>query len=106
MVASPVAAGPRRARVVVAAFAALLSLPAAAQKQLTLEEVSARKPPDYSPAHGGETVTVRGVVSAPAYHFPGYTLLAIDDGRFGAVVGAFQSPQPHNRLDGLHPGEE
>jgi GAF domain-containing protein/CheY-like chemotaxis protein len=86
--------------------AALLSLPAAAQKQLTLEEVSARKPPDYGPAHGGETVTVRGVVSAPAYHFPGYTLLAIEDGRFGAVIAENQAPQPDTRLDALHPGEE
>jgi GAF domain-containing protein/CheY-like chemotaxis protein len=86
--------------------AALLSLPAAAQKQLTLEEVGARKPPDYGPAHSGETVTVRGVVSAPAYHFPGYTLLAIEDGRFGAIVAALQAPQPDTRLDALHPGEE
>jgi GAF domain-containing protein/CheY-like chemotaxis protein len=91
---------------VAAVFAALLALPAAAQKQLTLEEVGARKPPDYSPAHGGETVIVRGVVSAPAYHLPGYALVAIDDGRFGAVVAAFQAPQPDTRLDGLHPGEE
>jgi GAF domain-containing protein/CheY-like chemotaxis protein len=87
-------------------FAALLSLPAAAQKHLTLEEVSARKPPGYSAAHGGETVTVRGVVSAPAYHFPGYTVLAIDDGRFGAVLSELQAPQADTRLDGLHPGEE
>jgi GAF domain-containing protein/CheY-like chemotaxis protein len=87
-------------------FAALLCLPAAAQKQLSLEEVSARKPPDFSPAHAGETVTVRGVVSASAYHFPGYTLLAIDDGRFGAVLAALQAPQPDTRLDGLHAGEE
>jgi len=86
--------------------AALVSLPAAAQQQLTLEEVSARKPPDYGPAHDGETVTVRGVVSAAAYHFPGYTLLAIDDGRFGAVVASLQAPQPDTRLDALHPGEE
>src|SRR5271157_5605560 len=106
MVASPVAAGPRRARVVVAAFAALLSFPAAAQKQLTLEEVSARTPPDYGPAHGGQTVTVRGVVSAPAYHLPGYTLLAMDDGRFGAVLAVLQAPEPDTRLDALHPGEE
>jgi len=106
MVASPVAAGPRRARVVAAAFAALLSFPAAAQKQLALEEVSARTPPEYGPAHGGETVTVRGVVSAPAFHFPGYTLLAMDDGRFGAVLADFQVPQPNTRLDALNPGEE
>jgi len=106
MVASPIAGGLRRARVAAAVFAALLSFPAVAQKQLTLEEVSARKPPDYSTAHGGETVTVRGVVSAPAYHFPGYDLLAIDDGRFGAVVAELQAPQPNTRLDALHPGEE
>jgi GAF domain-containing protein/CheY-like chemotaxis protein len=86
--------------------AALLSLPAAAQKQLTLEEVGTRKPPDYNPAHAGETVTVRGVVSAPAYHFPGYTLVAIDDGRFGVVITALQEPRPDTRLDGLHSGEE
>jgi len=92
--------------VVAAVFAALLSFPAAAQKQLTLEEVNARTPPDSGPAHGGETVAVRGVVSAPAYHFSGYSLLAIEDGRFGAVVATLQAPQPDGRLDGLHPGEE
>jgi signal transduction histidine kinase len=89
-----------------ALLAALVSFPAAAQKQLTLEEVSARKPPDYSPIHAGERVTVHGVVSAPAYHFPSYALVAIDDGRFGAVVAALQAPQPDTRLDGLRPGEE
>jgi GAF domain-containing protein/CheY-like chemotaxis protein len=92
--------------VAAAVFAVLLSLPAAAQKQLSLEEVGARKLPDYSPAHGGEKVTVRGVVSAPAFHLPGYALVAIDDGRFGAVIAAPQAPQADTRLDGLHPGEE
>ena len=66
MVAGPIADGSRRALAVATVFAALLPFPAAAQKRLTLEEVSARKPPDYSPVHSGETVTVRGVVSAPA----------------------------------------
>jgi GAF domain-containing protein/CheY-like chemotaxis protein len=89
-----------------AVFAALLLFPAAAQNRLTPEEVSARKPPDYTPAHGGQKVTVRGVVSAPAFHFPGYALVAIDDGRFGAVVATVQAPKPDSRLDGLHPGEE
>ena len=106
MAASPVAGGLRRVRVVAAAFAALVSLPAAAQKPLSLEEVSARKPPDYAPAHSGEAVIVRGVVSASAYHFPGYTLVPIDDGRFGAVIASVQAPQPDTRLDGLNPGEE
>jgi len=106
MVARQIAGGLRRAHVVGVVFAALLSFPSAAQKQLTLEEVNARRPPDSGPAHSGETVTVRGVVSAPAYHFPDYALLAIDDGRFGAVVAAVQAPQPDARLDGLHPGDE
>ena len=106
MVARQIAGGLRRAHVVGAVFAALLAFPSAAQKQLTLEEVNARRPPDSGPAHSGETVTVRGVVSAPAYHFPDYALLAIDDGRFGAVVAAVQAPQPDARLDGLHPGDE
>src|ERR1035437_3001437 len=106
MFAGPIKGGVRRVRVVAAVLMALASVPAAAQKQLTLEEVGARKPPDYSPAHGGEKVIVRGVVSASAYRFPGYTLVAIDDGRFGAVVAALQAPQPDTRLDGLHPGEE
>jgi GAF domain-containing protein len=86
MAAGPIEDGLRRALAVGAVFAALLSFPAAAQKRLTLEEVSARHPPDYSPVHGGETVTVRGGVSAPAYHFPGYALVAIEDGRFGMLV--------------------
>ena len=106
MVAGPITGSLRCGRVAAVMCAALLSLPAAAQKQLTLEEVGARKPPDYSPAHSGEMVTVRGVVSAPAYHFPGYPLLAIDDGRFGAVIAALQTPQPDTKLDGLHSGEE
>jgi GAF domain-containing protein/CheY-like chemotaxis protein len=89
--------------VAVAALAGLLCLPASAQKLLTLEEVSARKSPDYGPAHDGQKVTIRGVVNASAYHFPGYTLLAIEDGRFGAVL---QEPESDTRLDGLHPGEE
>jgi len=106
MVAGPLADGLRRALAVGTVFAALLSFPAAAQQRLTLEEVSAREPPDYTPVHSGETVTVRGVVSAPAYHFPGYALVAIEDGRFGAVVAELQAPQPNTRLDALHPGEE
>ena len=106
MVARQIAGGLRRAHVVGVVFAALLSFHSAAQKKLTLEEVNARRPPDSGPAHSGETVTVRGVVSAPAYHFPDYALLAIDDGRFGAVVAAVQAPQPDARLDGLHPGDE
>ena len=62
MVTRQIAGGLRRARVVAAVFAALLSFPAAAQKQLTLEEVNARTPPDSGPAHGGETVTFVPVV--------------------------------------------
>ena len=106
MVASPITGSLRCGRVAAVLCAALFFFPAAAQQRLTLEEVGARKPPDYGPVHSGETVTVRGVVSAPAYHFPGYSLVAISDGRFGALVAALQTPQPDTRLDGLRSGEE
>ena len=57
-----------------AALAALACLPAFSQTRLSLEELGARGPqPDYLPAHRGERVVVRGVVSARAFHFPDYT---------------------------------
>jgi CheY-like chemotaxis protein len=70
-----------------AALAALACWPAFCQTRLSLEELGARGPqPDYLPAHRGERALVRGVVSARPFHFPDYTLLAIQaDGRGGAL---------------------
>ena len=70
-----------------AALAALACWPAFCQTRLSLEELGARGPqPDYLPAHRGERALVRGVVSARPFHFPDYTLLAIQaEGRGGVL---------------------
>ena len=62
-----------------------------------------RKLPDYDAALAGETVTVRGVISAPPFHFPEYTLAAIQDGDGGA---ALQAPRGSAALDALRPGDD
>jgi len=49
MIAGPIADVVRRALAVATVFATFAAVPRAAQKRLTLEEVSARKPPDYTP---------------------------------------------------------
>lgn len=79
-----------------------LALPA--QTALTLEQAAARNPSsNYLPAHLDQKVVLRGVVNAPSYHFPDYTLLAIEDGKYGAVLKV--SGQDH-RLDHFRPGDE
>ncbi|MGO9255676.1 MAG: GAF domain-containing protein [Bryobacteraceae bacterium] len=93
----------RRAPVWALAGAACLCLPSAAQTRLSLSEAGARKPPDYTAAHLDQAVTVRGVVAAPAFHFPVYTVLALADGPGG---GALELPRSDSRLDSLHPGDE
>ena len=46
---------------------------------------------------------MRGVVSAPAFHFPDYTLVAIQDGDGGAAI---QAPKGSAALDALRPGDD
>jgi GAF domain-containing protein len=93
----------RRARVWALAAGACLCLPAPAQTRLALAEAGARKPPDDTPAHLNQTVTVRGLVDAKALHFPEYTVVGLDDGQAG---GALQVPVSDTRLDSLRPGDE
>jgi GAF domain-containing protein len=83
---------------------ALVCAPLSAQPLLSLEEVSARNPAaEFRPNRLGERVLVRGVVNSPAFHFPDHTLLAFEDGSFGAVVRVErQDPQ----LDSYRPGDE
>jgi GAF domain-containing protein/CheY-like chemotaxis protein len=87
-----------------AALAALACWPAFSQTRLSLEELGARGPqPDYLPAHRGERALVRGVVSARAFHFPDYTLLAIQaDGRGGVL----RAGKGDFKLDGFVPGDD
>jgi hypothetical protein len=78
-------------------------LPAAAQNRVTCADLRVRKLPSYDSARAGETVTVRGVISAPPFHFPEYTLAAIQDGDGGA---ALEAPKGSAALDALRPGDE
>jgi GAF domain-containing protein/CheY-like chemotaxis protein len=80
-----------------------MCLPAMAQTRLTLAEAAARKPPDYSAVRLDQAITVRGVVDAPPFHFPDYTIVAMEDGTAGGVL---EVPSSDNRLDSLHPGDE
>lgn len=100
--------GPGSIRLIVrlawAAFVALACQPVCAQTTLSLGSLGERGgPPDYVPAHLGERVVVRGVVSAPPFHFPNYTLLAIQTGQRGGVL---EAPKGDATLDALRPGNE
>jgi len=88
---------------VLAAMAVLLWHPAAAQTARTaLADVNRRSPPNQIPALEGKNVKVRGVVNAPAFHFPNYNLLGIQDGLAGVVL---QVEERDPRLDAFHPGD-
>ncbi|HJT88749.1 MAG TPA: GAF domain-containing protein [Bryobacteraceae bacterium] len=82
---------------------ALVCVRAQAQAELTLEQLNSRRPPDYTPIYNGQNVTVRGVVSAPAFRFPGYSLLAIQQGGYGGIV---EAPENNADLAGCRPGDE
>lgn len=65
----------------------LACLPVSAQTRLSLQETGLRnEAAEFVPAHLGQRVAVRGVVNSTAFHFPGYRLLAIEEGGSGAVL--------------------
>jgi GAF domain-containing protein/CheY-like chemotaxis protein len=83
-----------------AALAALACWPGFSQTRLSLAELGARgSRPDYLPAHRGERV----VVSAQPFHFPDYTLLAIQADERGGVLRAGRGD---SKLDGFVPGDD
>jgi GAF domain-containing protein/CheY-like chemotaxis protein len=82
---------------------ALGGLPSAGQTRISLDQLETRQRPDYTPVYAGRTVLLRGVVSANAYHLPGYTFLPIQDERRGGVL---QVPQDSKQLNAYHPGDE
>ena len=102
MVRSPTG-GLNRYRWVLALAAAFAGCSLQAQIRLTPEQVNARNPPDYGPVHAGETVIVQGVVSAAAFHFPGYSMLAFEKDRHGAVLDV---PENDHEIDNYKPGDE
>src|SRR5689334_23656125 len=87
----------------VGVYLALNHVPLHAQKRLSLAELGARNSTDFSPTYLGQRVTVRGIVSAPAFHFPDYAMVAIQDENRGAIL-KFTSPQAS--LDSLRPGDD
>ncbi len=80
-----------------------LCIGASAQTRLSLLDAGARKAPDYSPAYLSRKVVVRGVVNSAVFHFPGYSILGIQDDRAG---GALQTSPDSSLLEGFRPGDE
>jgi len=79
-------------------------LPLAGQTRLSLEEAGARNPgSDYLPKYLNQKVLLRGVVNAPSFHLPDYSLLAIEDGQYGAIVKVAGQDA---RIDAFRPGDE
>jgi len=71
---------------------------------LSLKEVSARKVPDFTSVYVNKRVKVRGVVNAERYHFPQFTVVAIQSGQEGGAVLSVAAGD--NRLDTYQPGDE
>jgi GAF domain-containing protein/CheY-like chemotaxis protein len=82
---------------------ALASLPVAGQTRISFDQLESRKPPQFTPLYEGQSVLIRGVVAAGAYHVPGYTLLGIQDQAGGGVL---QLPQANMQLFSYRPGDE
>lgn len=94
----------RLAGLSLALVTALVGLPVAAQTTLKLQDVNARNPAaDFAPAHLHRKVTVGGIVNAPPFHFPAYSLLAMEAEGYGAVL---QVMGRDTRLDAFSPGDE
>jgi GAF domain-containing protein/CheY-like chemotaxis protein len=80
-----------------------VAVPAWPQTRISLAQLGLRASPNYSPAYLDQQVVVRGVVSAPAFHFQEYTMLALQDGRNGGVL---KVPVADHSLNGHRPGDE
>jgi GAF domain-containing protein len=86
-----------------ALLCALLPACLRAQVKLTLEQLNSRTTSDYSPTYLGQKVEVQGIVSAPPFHLPDFTYLAIDDGSAGMILAV---PASGAELEGRAPGDD
>jgi hypothetical protein len=84
-----------------ALVAALACLPVSAQTTLKLKDVNTRNATDFAPLYLQQKLTVTGVINAPPFHFPAYSLLSMEDEGYGAVLRVTDA-----RLDAFHPGDE
>src|ERR1700729_1591639 len=81
----------------------LLPLALSAQVKLTLEQLNSRLEPDFEAVYAGQKVVIQAVVSAPAFHFPNFSYLAVDDGTAGTLLWL---SAPETQLDERRPGDE
>src|ERR1051325_4939239 len=88
-----------RAVVVAVCWATLSAQPTANLRDIGARDAAA----GYTPSHLHEQAILRGVVNSLAYRFPDYTLLAFEEGGFGAVIKVNSGDA---RLDGYRPGDE
>src|SRR5689334_566915 len=94
----------QRHGLLLAAAIALVCVSVSAQTRVTPEDIQSRNPAtQYTPSLAGKDVRVRGVVNAPAFHLPGYNLLALQDDQGGAVLKVLEND---NRLNRFSPGDE
>src|SRR5262249_21274469 len=84
------------------AFTLSVSL-SGAERRVTLQELGSRDPADYSSRYTGQTVVVRGIVNAPAFHFTEYNVLGLQDRTGGGVLKVSAGQQ---WLDSFHAGDE
>ena len=83
--------------------AALSGCLAHGQARLTLGQATSRKAPDYTPLYSGQSVVVRGIVSAAPIQFPGYKILPFQQDGYGAVLDV---PDSEHAFDERKPGDE
>lgn len=95
----------RHSGLALSAIAILVCLPLAGQTKLTLEQATARsgEKSGFAPARLGESVVVRGTVNSSPFRFTDYSLLAIEDGQYGALL---QLSRADHRAEGYVPGDE
>ena len=81
-----------------------LGVCAEAPLSLNLRELNARKGSDFQSVYAGRRVKINGVVNADRYHFPQFTVLAIQgEGEGGAFLSV---PATDSTLDSFQPGDE
>lgn len=72
--------------------------------KLSLEDAASRLDGTFMPVYQGKLVTIGGIVNHAAYHFPEYTLLAVQDGHGAAAI--LKVGTDETRLDAFLPGEQ
>src|SRR3954453_7386485 len=73
------------------------------ERRISIREMGSRNLPHFTPSFAGQTVLIRGVVNAAAFHFTDYNLLSLEEDSYGGVL---KVPSTDQWLDRFHPGDE